>query len=176
MALAQLERLDEFVDRREQLGDRLSRRLAEVEGITLQRIRPGSRHSYFLYLFRIDPERFGCTAAYFADALRHEGVNARANLITGGRPVYLYDIFQRRSVFPGSQYPLRSLDTGADRSYPRGLCPVAEDAFSRWIVVELLENYTQQNVDEMANAVAKVAYHLAQRAGQPAALSSALER
>ena len=50
-----------------------------------------------------------------------------------------------------------------DRSYPRGLCPVAEDAFSRWITLELLENYTEQNVDEMAFAVAKVAYHFAKR-------------
>jgi dTDP-4-amino-4,6-dideoxygalactose transaminase len=163
VALAQLERLEEFVERRKHLANQLTRRLLEVEGIELQRVRPGSSHSYFLYLFRIDPERFGSTAAYFAEALRHEGVNARANVITGGRPVYLYDIFQKRSAFPGSQYPFRSLDTGSDRSYPVGLCPVAEDAFSRWIVLELLENYTEQNVSEMADAVAKVAYHLAQR-------------
>ena len=165
VALAQLERLQEFLDRRLRVAAQLSRRLSEVEGITLQRIRPGSTHSYFLYLFKIDLDRFRTTAAYFADALRHEGVNARANMITGGRPVYLYDIFQRRSVFPGSQYPLKSLDTGADRSYPPGLCPVAEDAFSRWIVLELLENYTQQNVNEMADAVAKVACHLEHRCG-----------
>ncbi|MEO7145662.1 MAG: DegT/DnrJ/EryC1/StrS family aminotransferase [Bryobacteraceae bacterium] len=166
VALAQLERLDEFLDRRKQLADRLSRQLAEINGITLPHIRPGSTHSYFLFFFKIDLEHFSCTAAHFADALRHEGVNAKANVITGGRPVYLYDIFQRRSAFPGSEYPFHSLDTGSNRSYPRGLCPVAEDAFSRWILLELLENYTEQNVNQMATAVAKVAHHLAESAAK----------
>ena len=166
VALAQLERLDEFLDRRKRLADRLSRELAKVEGVTLPHIRQGSTHSYFLFLFKIDLDHFRCTAGYFADALRHEGVNAKANLITGGRPVYLYDIFQRRSAFPGSEYPFQSLDTGSNRCYPRGLCPVAENAFSRWIVLELLENYTEQNVQEMADAIAKVAHHMAHRAGK----------
>jgi dTDP-4-amino-4,6-dideoxygalactose transaminase len=163
VALAQLEHLAEFTERRHELGSRLSRQLAEVEGVALQRIAPGSKHSYFLYLFKLDLERLECVADEFAEALRREGVGARARLITGGRPVYLYDIFQRRSAFPSSHYPFQSQDTRMDRSYPRGLCPVAEDAFSRWITLELLENYTEQNVDEMTFAVAKVAYHFAKR-------------
>jgi perosamine synthetase len=163
VALAQLERLAGVTERRRQLGSRLSAQMAGIEGIGLQPIPPGSRHSYFLYLLKLDLERFGCAAEEFAEALRREGVNARAHLITGGRPVYLYDIFQRRSAFPSSHYPFESLDTHADRFYPPGLCPVAEDAFSRWITLELLENYTEQNVDEMAFAVAKVAYHFAKR-------------
>jgi perosamine synthetase len=163
VALAQLERGAEFVEQRWRMGTRLSAQLAEVEGISLQRIRPGGKHSYFLYLFKIEPEKFDCTAGEFAEALQHEGVNAKAHLITGGRPVYLYDIFQRRSAFPYSRYPFQSLDTGADRTYPPGLCPVAEDAFTRWITLEVLENYTEENVDEIALAVTKVAYHLDRR-------------
>jgi dTDP-4-amino-4,6-dideoxygalactose transaminase len=163
VGLAQLERLGEFTERRWQLGSRLSKRLAGVQGISLQRVPPFSKHSYFLFLFKIDLEGLGCPAEEFAGALQREGVPARAHLITGDRPAYLYDIFQRRSAFPSSLYPFRSLDTGVDRSYPPGLCPAAEDAFSRWITLELLENYTDQNVDEIAFAIAKIAYHLARR-------------
>ncbi len=159
VALAQLERLPEFVEKRTRLADRLAGHLRGIEGISLQRIEPGSTHSYFLFLFALDPQVFA-SADEFAIALQAEGVNAKANLITGGRPVYLYDLFQQRSAFPGSRYPFQSLDTGADRSYPPGLCPVAEAAFSRWIVLELLENYTPVNVDEIAFAIAKTAYHL----------------
>lgn len=163
VALAQLERLAEFTAKRTQLGTRLSERLSAIEGITLQRIRPGSKHSYFLFLFRIDLDRFGCTAEEFAETLKYEGVNAKASLITGGRPVYLYDIFQKRSAFPGSHYPFQSADTETDRYYPRGLCPVAEDAFLRWLTLDILENYTDQNVDEIADGIAKVAYHFSMR-------------
>ena len=59
VALAQLERLAEFTGRRRMLGTRLSEQLAEIDGITLQRIAPGSKHSYFLYLFKLDLEAFG---------------------------------------------------------------------------------------------------------------------
>jgi perosamine synthetase len=165
VALAQLERLAEFIERRWKAGTRLSDHLANVDGITLQRIRPRSKHSYFLYLFKLNLERFGCLAEEFAAALRSEGVSAKAHLITGGQPVYLYDVFQKRSAFPGSNYPFVSRDKGVDRCYPRGLCPVAEDAFSSWITLELLENYTDQNVDEIGFAIAKVAYHFSRRAG-----------
>ena len=127
----------------------------------MQRIAPGSRHSYDLYLIKLDLGYFGRTAAEFAEALRREGVGAKEHVITGGRPVYLYDIFQKQSAFPGSRYPFQSLDTGANRSYPPGLCPIAEQSFSEWLVLELLENYAEQNIDEMAVAVAKVARHFA---------------
>ena len=159
VALAQLDRLAEFTAKRSELGTYLSERLSPIGGITLQRIRSGTKHSYFLFLFKIDLDRFGCTAEEFAEALRYEGVNAKADLITGGRPIYLYDIFQKRSAFPGSHYPFQSADTGTDRFYPRGLCPVAENAFSRWLTIDVLENYTQHNVDEIADGIAKVAYH-----------------
>lgn len=162
VALAQLERLAEFTERRHMLGTRLSEQVAEVEGITLQTVAPHSKHSYFLYLFKIDVEVLG-PAEDFAAALQREGVKAKANLLTGGRPVYLYDIFQNRSAYPFSHYPFESKDTGADRSYPRGLCPIAENAFSCWLTLELTENYTEQNVDEIAFAIGKVAYHLARR-------------
>ena len=144
VALAQLERLDEFIEQRWRMATRLANALADVEGISLQRIRPKDKHSYFLFLFQLQPERLDCTAEEFAAALQHEGVNAKAHLITGGRPVYLYDLFQKRSAFPDSHYPFQSLDTGADRVYPQGLCPVAEKAFTRWITLEVLENYMSQ--------------------------------
>jgi len=163
VGLAQLERLSEFTARRWELGTRLSNALDGVEGVSLQRVPPGSKHSYFLYLLKIDTAKLECSSEEFALALQREGVNAKAHLITGGRPVYLYDIFQNRSAFPCSLLPFRSLDTGADRSYPPGLCPVAEEAFSRWITLELLENYSEQNLDEIAFAIRKVAYHLALR-------------
>jgi perosamine synthetase len=164
VALAQLERLDEFLETRIRLGDRLMQHLS-MDGISLQRVPEGATHSYFLTMFAIDPERFSAATTQFAEALRKEGVNAKANLVTGGKPVYLYDLFQARSAFPGSHYPFASRDTGSDRHYPKGLCPVAESAFERWIVLELLENYTIQNVDEMAHAIGKVAHRFRLPAG-----------
>jgi len=158
VALAQLERLPEIVERRNRLGTRLDRALEEIPGVFPQKITEGSRHTYFLYLFRLDLRKLGCTAEEFSAALNAEGVPNKAHLITGGMPVYWYRVFQERSAFPGSTYPF------GERTYPKGLCPVAEEAFERWITMDLFEHWTEEDVDQIAHGIAKVAWHLARRA------------
>ncbi|MCS7315696.1 MAG: DegT/DnrJ/EryC1/StrS family aminotransferase [Bryobacterales bacterium] len=156
VALAQLERLPEIVQRRNRLGSRLDQALAEIPGVSGQRVRPGDTHTYF-YLFRLDLEKLGATAGQFSEALSAEGIPNKAHLITGGMPVYRYRIFQQRSAFPSSTYPF------GDRTYPAGLCPVADEAFERWITMDLFEHWSESDVDEIAHGIAKVAWHLARR-------------
>ncbi|MEK7405387.1 MAG: DegT/DnrJ/EryC1/StrS family aminotransferase [Acidobacteriota bacterium] len=157
VALAQLERLPEIVAARSRLGTRLDRQLAEIPGISPQTVAAGSKHSYFLHLFKLDLELLGATSEEFSAALNAEGVPNKAHLITGGMPVHLYRVFQERSAFPGTDYPF------AGRVYARGDCPVAEDAFDRWITMDLFEHYTETDIDEIAFGVAKVAWHFARR-------------
>ena len=64
--------------------------------------------------------------------------------------MYLYDLFQKQSAFPGSRYPF-------ERAYPKGTCPVAEEAFNNWITMNVYESYTEQNIQEIALAIGKVA-------------------
>jgi dTDP-4-amino-4,6-dideoxygalactose transaminase len=159
VGLAQLERVDAIAARRSALGSRLNGILAGCPGVFTQPVPAGSRHSYFLYLFRLDPGRLGCTADDFSRALAAEGVPSAAHLITGGRPVYLYDIFTKRSAFPGTEYPF-----APDRRYRPGDCPVAEAAFDTWITMNLYEEFSDTDVDEIGLAIGKVAWHLARRA------------
>ena len=173
VALAQLARVEEFTSRRNMLGTLWKNYLSEMPGISTQKIAPGSKHSYFLALFRLDLSLLGCTAQQFSDALAAEGVANKPHLVTGGRPVYLYDIFRNRSAFPGTQYPFVSKDLGTDRSYQQGDCPVAEAAFDRWITMDLHEHYTEQDMQEIAHGIGKVAYHYASRQKAPASLGAA---
>jgi dTDP-4-amino-4,6-dideoxygalactose transaminase len=159
VALAQLASVEEIVRRRNHLGSRLSSHLRDIPCVSAQTVAAGSKHSYFLYLFRLDLESLGCTAAEFSQALEAEGIPNAAHLITGGRPVYLYDIFQKRSAFPGSEYPF-SL-TG--RVYRRGDCPVAETAFDRWITMNFSEHWTERDIDEIAEGIAKTAGYFTER-------------
>jgi dTDP-4-amino-4,6-dideoxygalactose transaminase len=163
VALAQVEKVDAIAARRNALGTRLSAMLAECPGVATQRIADGSTHSYFLFLFRLDLDRLGCTANDFSRALAAEGVPNSAHLITGGRPVYLYDVFVKRSAFPGTEYPF-----SPDRVYRPGDCPAAEAAFETWITMNLYEDYRDTDVVEIALAIGKVAWHLARRASRGA--------
>ena len=154
VALAQIGRVHDVVAVRNHLGQRLNAILRDVPGVTLQRTAPDSQHAFFLYLFRLELEQLSCTASEFAEALKAEGVDGAAHLITGGRPVYLYDLFQHRSALPGTEWPLIP-----ERQYKPGDCPVAEAAFDRWITMHIYEHYTEQDIDEIGFAIAKVAHH-----------------
>ena len=157
VALAQLERLEEIAVRRNQLGTRLNELLEPIPGVGTQSVPSGCRHSYFLYLFELDLAMLGCAAREFAAALAAEGVPNEAHQITGSRPVYLFDLFQKRSAFPGSARPFGT------REYRAGDCPVAEDAFNRWITMNIYEHYTDRDIEEIAFGIGKVANHFAAR-------------
>ena len=163
VALAQLSRVEEFTSRRHKLGTLWKSSLDGIPGISTQAVAPGSKHSYFLALFCLDFNVLSCTAQEFSEALNAEGVPNKAHLITGGRPVYLYDIFQNRSAFPGTQYPFVSKDIGSEHRYQRGDCPAAETAFERWITMDIHEHYTEKDIEEIAHGIGKVAYHYAAR-------------
>jgi perosamine synthetase len=158
VAIAQLRQVRDIVDRRNALGTRLTSLLGDTPGIEPQITPAGSKHSYFLYLFRLNFDLLDCSAEEFSKALVAEGVPNADHLITGGRPVYLYDIFQNRSAFPGTEYPF-----SPDRIYRRGDCPTAERAFDEWITMNLYEHYTSIDIDEIAQGITKVAAYFAKR-------------
>lgn len=162
VALAQLEKVEAIVESRNRLGMRLNRLLAEIPGVSPQAIPAGRRHAFFLYLFKLDLEALRCTAAEFSEALNAEGVPNKAHLITGGRPVYLYDIFQNRSALPGTTFPFTRAD-GSGRVYKKGDCPVAEDAFASWITMNIYEHYSPLDIEEMAHGIGKVAHYFRSR-------------
>ena len=153
VALAQLEKVEQVVAARNRLGARLDELLAAIPGAAPQKVPEGCRHGYFLYLFRLDLGRLRCTSQEFSEALSAEGVPNKARLITGGMPVYQYRIFQNRSAFPGSEFPLEG------RRYGKGDCPAAEDAFDRWITMNIYEHYAETDIQEIAHGIGKVAHH-----------------
>src|SRR5262249_51741952 len=124
VALAQLAKLNRIIALRRSLCLRLREHLDAISGVVNQSIPPGSTHSFFLFLFRLDFSVLRTSAAEFSAALQAEGIPNAAHQITGGRPVYLYDIFQRRSAFPGTEWPFDPA-----RIYRRGDCPTSEAAF-----------------------------------------------
>jgi dTDP-4-amino-4,6-dideoxygalactose transaminase len=157
VALAQLQKLRRIIDRRRQLGQRLTRQLEEIPGIDVQRVPEGSRHSYFMYLFRLKLDTLTCNADEFSSALSAEGIPNAARRITGGMVEYAYQMFQHRSAYPKSMMPFVCKDTGANIKYPMGSCPVAERAFDEWITLDMSEHYSDQDIDEIAHGVRKVA-------------------
>ena len=159
VAVAQLGKVERIVKTRGERGARLRAGLARINGIIPQKIPEGAEHSFFLYVVRIDPKVIPVAVADFCKALDAEGIPSEPNKITGGMPVYQYDIFQNLSAFPGSRLPFVSKDFGSNVSYPQGLCPTAEEAFAHTFNLSVNEFYSDADIDDMVNGVAKVAEH-----------------
>lgn len=114
LLLTQLEKLEEQMRRRERNAAILDRGLAGIDGLSLQ---PGdpriTRHAYHYYLFRIDPERFGCDRMQFIKACQAEGLPLSETFYP--EPLYRQPVFRDH---PSGRY--RDVR-----------CPVSEDLAHR---------------------------------------------
>ncbi|HUS35377.1 MAG TPA: DegT/DnrJ/EryC1/StrS family aminotransferase [Verrucomicrobiae bacterium] len=76
---AQLNRLEKQTEARDLNGQRLAGRLAKIPGLHPQRRLPEiTRHSYHLFMMRIDPKQFGAPRSAVLKALQAEGIPCSA--------------------------------------------------------------------------------------------------
>lgn len=147
VARAQLTKLHGSVDRRRRSADRLTAAVAASPGLTA----PGSAgvHSYWYYPLVLDGLDHDGLRRY-ATALHAEGVPCVAGYIA--RPLYQEPVLREPTAYGGSGYPIRGVADYAD-----GLCPVAESLVSeRLLVIPWNENFSDGQVDAMAEAITKV--------------------
>jgi dTDP-4-amino-4,6-dideoxygalactose transaminase len=107
---AQLERLDAQTDTRDRNGRYLASRLAALPGLHPQK-RPAActRHSYHLFMLRLDGEAFGAPRSAVIDALRAEGIPCSAGY---GFSLPRQPMFRRKAFGPYLHEAAARLDYG----------------------------------------------------------------
>ncbi len=153
VSLAQLEKLDNIVERRVAQGERLTEGLSGIAAVHPMLAPQGSQSSYWFYLFRIDPSVLGIDNQRFAEAVSAEGVPSLAGYIK--ECIYEWDMLAKKQVFPGTEWPLAEVDYGT------GLCPTAEAILKTSVRLLVSEFHTDQDVEDQISAVRKVASHYA---------------
>ncbi len=151
VSLAQLEKLDNIVERRVAQGERLTEGLSGVAGVYPMLAPEGSQSSYWFYLLRIDPTVLGIDNQRFAEAVSAEGVPCLPGYIK--ECIYQWDMLAKKQIFPGSAWPIAEVDYGA------GLCPMAESILATSARLLVNEFHTDQDVEDQITAVRKVATH-----------------
>ena len=155
VGLAQLDRLGTVCRRRNELGDRLSLLISGTEGVQPHEITPGGVCTYFNYMARIETGRFKGGLDGFIGALNAEGVPAWRHY---PKTLYEADLFANRTIYHESPFPLEG--TGRSYSYPKGLCPAAEEVTRTSFSLPVSEFFTNRDIEETAQAVRKVAQAL----------------
>ena len=152
VGIPQLKRVRSRVERRMQLGHRLTELLSDIDGIRPAPVTEGSEHSYWNYpvwVEKWDPREF-------AGALSAEGVGAGAGYI--GKPIYICaECCASKVTYGDSHFPFDSPYTDRKIEYDENLCPQTQRALDHMINMGLNENYSEDDVRDMAAAVHKVA-------------------
>jgi len=121
----QLRKVPAMNARRRAISQRYREGLADLPGIVLPHDDPHSEHIYYLFAVLVDETNAGFGRDDMMRLLYRElGVQA----ITGYPPVYWFTLFQKRG-------------------YPRGLCPVAEQVYSRMLMLPVYARMSDDDVD-----------------------------
>jgi dTDP-4-amino-4,6-dideoxygalactose transaminase len=126
LGISQLKRLPGFVSRRAQLVARYNELLADVPGLRLPTQREDVDPAWHLYAVRV---LFGRRREVY-EKMRAAGIGVQVNYI----PVYWHPVF-------------------ADSGYQRGLCPVAEQAYSEQLSLPLYADLTDSEQDRVVETV-----------------------
>lgn len=134
LGISQLRKLDERVQRRRAIAQRYDAAFRERSALTLLHTRPDVVHAYHLYPVLLNLEQLSAGRAEVFRALRAEGIGCNVHYI----PVHLHPYYQQRFGTRG------------------GMFPAAEDAYERMITLPMFASMSEQDVEDVIEAVGKV--------------------
>lgn len=139
LGLSQLAKLDGWLERRRSIAARYHAALVELPEVQPLAVRPDREPAWHIYPVLLDIARLRADRAQIFAALRAENIGVNVHYI----PVYWHPYY-------------------AALGYLRGLCPLAEDAYTRLITLPLFPAMTDQDVLDVIAALFKVigAYRL----------------
>lgn len=147
VGIAQLDKMDSIVQRRQDWCSRLLEQIGDLQGIVLPEVTEGGEASWWFFLFRVNEQLLGASADEFAAALNAELVPVGAHYI--GKCVYQYPIFANHSAYERGHHPFEA------RKYKAGLCPDAEELLRTCLILPINEGFTQQDLEETVTAFKK---------------------
>ncbi len=139
LGLSQLAKIEANLSRRREIAARYAAALRDLTEITLPAMRNDVNPAWHLYPIRLNLERIktNATRAEIFRALRAENIGVNVHYI----PVHLHPYYRDRF------------------GYREGDYPVAENAYERLISIPMFHGMSDQDVQDVINAVRKVLGH-----------------
>lgn len=136
LLLSQLNKLDGFKHRRQEIVKKYDAAFKDVPGIIVQEEIPESDTCRHLYIIRVDLDKLSCTRREFFDAMSAENVQCQIHYV----PVYWFPYYKHLG-------------------YERGLCPNAEEVYKGILSIPLYPLMTDSDVADVIHAVTKIVAH-----------------
>ncbi len=162
VALAQVRKMDAIIGNRRRTAGMLRERLAAIEGIIPPYVHPRATHSWWIFSFQIDQQKLGCTTAEFARALSAEGLPFGTGY-AGGIPICCYPALKEHKAYGSGNFPWEP-PYGRDVQYREEDYPETMWAQANTLVMSWNEGLTEDDVEDLARGVQKVADYFGSRA------------
>lgn len=133
LGISQLEKLDKFIQRRRELVKQYNKRLSTIDGVITPYESGYSNSSWHLYVIQLEIEKFKVGRKEIFEALKAENIGVNVHYV----PVYYHPYYKRLG-------------------YRKGLCPNAENLYDRIITLPLFPKMTENDLDDVIEAVEKV--------------------
>ena len=151
VALAQLAKLPNIVDRRCQSAAKLTEKLQGLPGIATPYHDPGNVHVYWKYCLLVDSQRIRDGAVGLAKKLKDEkGIFSAPRYIQ--KPAFQCEIFTNQRTFGNSRFPF-TLATPEAVDYNPDRFPGTFTGLEHVLVLPWNEAYTDEHIDYIADAV-----------------------
>lgn len=116
VGVAQVERIDEFIDIKRRNAALYNERLGDIPGLQLPAEKQGYKNVYWMYGVVLD-EKYGMDAVQFAAALMEKGVQTRPFFLG----MHEQPVFLQRGLFGGESYPVAERIARQGLYLPSGL-------------------------------------------------------
>jgi UDP-4-amino-4,6-dideoxy-N-acetyl-beta-L-altrosamine transaminase len=136
LGLSQLPKLEQFLAKREAIAERYVVALKDLPGLSIPRVAADVRHAWHIFPVLVEPARLRAGRDEVFAALRAEGIGVTMHYV----PAYWHPYY-------------------AGLGYPRGLCPIAEDATSRIFSLPIFPGMSDADVEDVVAALWKVLGH-----------------
>lgn len=133
LLLSQLNKLEKFKGRRQEIVERYNKAFAEMPEIIIQKNIPESDTCNHLYVIRLNFDVLACNRKQFFDAMGAENVQPQVHYV----PVYWFPYYQQLG-------------------YRKGLCPIAENTYKGIMSIPLYPKMSDHDVEDVIHAVKKV--------------------
>jgi dTDP-4-amino-4,6-dideoxygalactose transaminase len=151
VAVAQLEKLEDAVDRRIALADELTAALADLPGIETPRIEAGDVHTYWKYCLQVDRKTIPGGSVALGRALKQRGIFSAPRYIQ--KPAFACAVFRDQRTFGNSRWPF-TLARPEAVDYSPERFPGTYEGLERILVLPWNERYTSEHVRYIADSIA----------------------
>jgi perosamine synthetase len=150
VAVAQLPKLGQAVQKRIAAAQHLTRKLAGLPGVETPRVHSGRIHTYWKYCLRVDGEVIpgGCEA--LGKELKARQIFCTPRYIQ--KPAFMCKVFQDQKTFGNSRFPF-SLARPEALRYEESRFPLTHQALRNVLVLPWNENYREEHINYISEAI-----------------------